>query len=250
LAAEPPRCIDHLLDTASELLDESVFPVFDPLGRRLVVPGRRGETLTVFDALRLERLAELPGGGRYHNLFALAPNGRFLAVHERSMPQWWEAKLVGWVGRPLPWKRDDCDACSVHFYDLETGASRGRVPAGQVPSFDPPVICGDDSRAGWDTDTLIGFGPDGRSLWVYRQDWDQRSRPSPFHVRCWAVPSPWPPAWLLGVTALGGLLAVADGWSARRRGRPAGRKAPRLVEFGDGRDGGAVRYSQQPRAVT
>jgi hypothetical protein len=33
----------------------------------------------------------------------------------------------------------------------------------------------------------------------------------------WAVPSGWPPLWLLGVTALGGLLAVADWRRVRRR---------------------------------
>jgi hypothetical protein len=46
--------------------------------------------------------------------------------------------------------------------------------------------------------------------------------PGTLRVQQWAVPTGWPPAWLLGVTALGLFLMAADYRRSRRRRAAAG----------------------------
>jgi hypothetical protein len=84
----------------------------------------------------------------------------------------------------------------ARLFDLTTGSEAGRVPSGI---------------------TLIGFSPDGRSLWSGSQT--VVGDTSLMVVEQWAVPTGRPPAWLLAVTALGVLLAVADWRRTRRRRR-------------------------------
>ena len=63
---------------------------------------------------------------------------------------------------------------------------------------------------------LLGFSPDGQTLWTSRPDPPNRS-PHGYRYEGWAVPTAWPPAWLLAVTVLAILLVIADWYRSRRR---------------------------------
>ena len=91
----------------------------------------------------------------------------------------------------------------VQLFATDTGAERGTR-----------TVAGDDV-------SLLGFAPDGASFWTAARTTDPATGDAVRLVERWAVPSPSPPAWLLTVTALGLLLAVADHRYSRRR-RTAG----------------------------
>jgi hypothetical protein len=220
LAAEPPHCIDHQLVKAPQPFDGRIQ--FAPRGRRFLVPGgHRDYTTAIFDRDSLAPIAELPvdiDGGRH----TFSPDGRCLASlvggFDRPQPRW-ETWLEGWAGQRLPWNRNDDRECHFEFRDLATGAIRGRVPAGFWPW---PGDWLTPSRY----DVPLGFSPDGRMFWVCRDDYDEQRRWKRTIVRCWAVPSPWPPLWLIAVTALGVLLVVAAWRRSRRRVTAVGAGTP------------------------
>jgi WD40 repeat protein len=216
LSQKPPCAIDPLLTEGQAPFHGHDFPVFDRVGRRFLVPGWREGTVAVFDAVTLARAGEYPAMPHLGDL-ALSPQGHLLAVRElpfRMTPARWDLWFEEWFGRPPPWRPNQE---SIHFYDLATGASRGRVPT-DTPLFTPSFL-----NPPWNdhVGSLLGFSPDGQSLWSYGLSAEGAGDKARLRVRQWAVPSRWPPAWLIGVAALGVLLAVVDGWHARRQRRTA-----------------------------
>ena len=62
---------------------------------------------------------------------------------------------------------------------------------------------------------LLGYAADGKSLWTgsFTSEPAMIGEDTPdgtLRVQQWAVPTFWPPAWLLAVTCLALLIAVAD----------------------------------------
>jgi hypothetical protein len=89
--------------------------------------------------------------------------------------------------------------CVVQRFDAQTGAERA--------VFDQ----GGEGR-------LLGFSPDGQTLWTSAFVAETADGQQGVAViRGWVTPSPWPPAWLIAVTAGAGLLASADYRYSRRR---------------------------------
>jgi hypothetical protein len=142
---------------------------------------------------------------------AVSPDGRLLAAMEGPGTTAWAVWVERLLRRPLPGRRL---RAYVRLTDRHTGADLGRVPA--LPQG-------------------LGFDPDSRSVWSHDQTADPASGAVWLHVRQTRVPPPGPPAWLVGLTVLAVLLAVADGWRSRRRvglsaaavgGYPAGQGGP------------------------
>ena len=205
LSTDPPRNLDHLLagtETNGRLWPTGFdYPLFNPPGTRFVVPGTEWQTWIVYDAAALAPVATCRVDGIAFQVPVISPDGRLLAavVGASLKPPAWEVWLAKLLGRPAPLFGPPSRAA---VYDLTTGVELGRVPSGSV---------------------FIGFSPDSQSLWSYSQSVDEASGRTVLEVQQWAVPTGRPPAWLLAVTGLAVLLAVADGWRCRRRrGEAAG----------------------------
>lgn len=121
-----------------------------------------------------------------------SPDGRVVAVHaacQRPMAPANFDELLEFLRSGFTMTKEQFVVC---LYDTSTGRRRAVIPT-------------------WDTGepTVLSFAPDGQSVWTVE----------PFggalRGRRWAIPSGWPPAWLLVATAAGILLLIAD-W---RRGR-------------------------------
>jgi WD40 repeat protein len=210
VTVDPPRCLDELLEIHGDHSEVGrmafVHPLFSPDGSRFVVPGRLGRTLAIHDAVTLapRSVGKVGLDGFRRPRSAISLDGHWLAVACRSsspQPSRFEAWLAGTFGRPFLWSGPHAD---VRVYNLTTGGETGRVP----------------------TDGgVLGFAADGRSFWTYTQMPTTinypRANPTTLEVRQWAVPSGWPPAWLLGVTVVGVLLIAAD-WQRGRRRATAG----------------------------
>jgi len=213
LAVCPPRCLDDLLDRAAGASAGGqqavpVVPTFAANGSRFIVPmvGRR--EFVIFDAHRLTPVATAPSltgpqtSGRGISWPELSLDGRYMAVVELapvSPPLRIEQWLSGWLGRPV---RLFGPRGNVHVHDITTGAELGRIPA---------------------DGSILGFSHDGHTLWTYSQDRDRGTGQQMLEVQQWAVPTGYPPAWLLAVTTVGLLLIAADWHRGRRRRAPAGR---------------------------
>src|SRR5262249_15012581 len=133
-----------------------LYPLFTKDGTRFLVPGPEPHTYVIHDAATLAPLATVgpgPSGpanaiGMWSNRPVLSPDSRRLAIgaNTYSTPMTRiEAWLTQWLGRPVffPGRRGD-----VRLYDLATRADAGRLPA--------------DGR-------VLGFAPDGRTLWTYAE---------------------------------------------------------------------------------
>lgn len=214
LAADPPRCLDDLLSGTRRSPGPGApdyttpvaysYPLFTKDGTRFLVPGPEPETFVIHDAATLVPLATVgpgpsgPAGalGMWSNAPVLSPDGRRLAIGAnagfRPMTPV-EAWLTQRLGRPVffPGRRGD-----VRLYDLATGADAGRLPA--------------DGR-------VLGFAPDGRTLWTYAEKSGGSIDRPVLEVCQWAVPTGQPPIWLLGLTVTGLLLVIADWRRGRRR---------------------------------
>jgi hypothetical protein len=205
LAANPPRCLDELLEINGGHTERGYMafdhPVFTSDGARFVVPGRLPGTLAIHDAATLVPRAVVNKGldGFRRPRSALSLDGRWLAVSCRglsSYPSRVEAWLARMVGRQSLWSGAHTH---VKIVNMTTGAEVGRIPT--------------------DADVL-GFAADSRSFWTYTQTPTTINYPrtNPLEVRQWAVPTGWPPAWLHSVTAVGVLTIIAD-WRRGRRPR-------------------------------
>jgi WD40 repeat protein len=204
----PPRRLDRLLEndhkqlilpsTCILVVVASPYPAFSPDGRWLLVPGEPG-TLELRPTADVSRRTVVPlrrPDNETEPLFS--PGGKLLAValghedQEGTPLEQWLNHRTGFP--PLPRHR-----FKVQLFDTDTGAERAAW-----------TVCG--SFRG----QVLGFGPDGRSVWteahVTEDVWKRDVRV----LELWPA-SGWPPLWLVGLSALGVLLAVADGWRARRR---------------------------------
>jgi WD40 repeat protein len=212
LAADPPRCRDDLLADTRRSPGPGApdyptpvaypYPLFTKDGMRFLVPGPEPHTFVIYDAAALTPLATVgpgpsgPAGriGEWSNAPVLSADGRRLAIGANTyftpMTRV-EAWLTQMLGRPVffPGRHGE-----VRLYDLATGADAGRLPA--------------DGR-------VLGFAPDGRTLWTYAEKPGAAFNQPVLEVCQWAVPTGRPPAWLFTVTGVGLLLIAAD-W---RRGR-------------------------------
>jgi WD40 repeat protein len=202
LSADPPRNLDHLL--GGTVLNSQgppngfQYPLFNAPGTCFVVPGPEPQSWVIHDAATLAPVATCRVGGIGFQAPVISPDGRLMAAAVGSSlakPPVWEVWLANLLGRPTPLFGPPSRAT---VFDLTTGAELGRVPSGS---------------------TLLGFSPDGQSLWSYSQNPDPTSGGWALEVQQWALPSPRPPLWLFAVTALGVLLGVADVWRAHRRRR-------------------------------
>lgn len=195
LLESPPRNLDRLLagnEETGRRLDASLFPLFTPRGGRFLVPAASKGGLTVYDSGTLTPVVDLPlpnplwteSGTR-----ALSTNGRMLAWPDpiRSHPLGWLYELLK---RPAPYNR------GARLFDIERGEKVGHVPPG---------------------DSVLGFAPDGNSLWMLRHTENRNGSPGTLEVHQWAVPTGGTPAWPWAVTVLAVVLAVADRQRSRRR---------------------------------
>jgi WD40 repeat protein len=220
----PPRVIDisGALDFAGLMGALNVaasYPVFSPDGTRFVGPGPDEDTLVFRETAVPERATSAHAKVRPIDRPAFAPDGRSLAILRLDwfQPLWrqaanWLSTSVGW-SPPFEW---DVRYELVAF-DATTGAVAGRV-------------------GGFEARTrLIGFGPDGRTVWTMSHipdsplpnPWSEPARPLPetvgtLRVQEWAVPTGWPPLWLVAVTTLGAWLIIADWRRSRRRAMTGG----------------------------
>jgi hypothetical protein len=222
----PPRAIDikgYFMDSSPgfvRLWELGVaYLIFAPDGSHFFGPGENA--LALWEAGALDRRLIVGNSVRPIDRPEFAPDGRTLAVlHPAPFLEIWKQgvnRLYTSLSRP---PRYDAEPRSeLAFFDARSGAVRGRI--GDLPAG----TC------------LIGFGPDGRTVWTFRHTpaaaAPAATVPAPgpnlpplvqvsttgdgtLRVQEWAVPPPWPPAWLLAVTALGLLLAIGDRWRARR----------------------------------
>jgi WD40 repeat protein len=206
LAANPQDCLDGLLEINGDHteLGHMAFdhPLFTSDGARFVVAGRFGGTLAIYDAVILVPRAVVKKGldGLQRPRSALSPDGRWLAVACRglsSYPSRVEAWLARIVGRQFLWSGTHTH---VKIVNMMTGAEVDHIPTDAA---------------------VLGFAADSRSFWTYTQTPTTinypRANPTTLEVRRWAVPTGWPPAWLVALTVVGILLIAADWWHGRRR---------------------------------
>jgi WD40 repeat protein len=211
LAADAPRCLDELLDIYGDHpeLGRVAFglPLFSPDGARFVVPSHPERKIAIYDTATVTPRGVVTIGfdGFRRPLSALSPDGRWLAVACRglsSYPSRLEAWLARIVGRQFFWSGTHAH---VKIVKMATAAEVGRIPTDAA---------------------VLGFAADSRSFWTYTQTPTTvnypTTNPTTLEVRQWAVPSGWPPAWLVVVTAVGILLIAADWQRGRRRRAPAG----------------------------
>jgi hypothetical protein len=197
-------------------------PVFAPDGTRFVAPGPDPDTLAFSETAHPQRRAIGQKRVQPIDRPQFGPDGRALAVmHPAPFLDVWK-QTVNWLYKLFNWPpRYEAESrCELVFFDARTGAVSGRIGGLEAGTH------------------LIGFGPDGRTDWTFTHTLDPPpsvpaaapGRPwvsqmvatgdGTLRVQEWSMPSPWPPAWLSGVTALGVLLVAAD-WRHSRRRRPA-----------------------------
>jgi hypothetical protein len=206
LAADPPRRLDHLLPKAVETFvkpyeSAEEYPVFDPTGARFVAR-RLDEPLTVYDAATLAPVASCRPASYVTRRPVFSADGRRLAVATRPPVPAWEVWLNKALRRPWP-LQDTLDGDpvrdGVQVFDATTGAALALFPFG------------------WD---VLGFGPDGRTVWAYGQRDDPKTKENVLEVQQWAMPPSGPPAWLWALTAAVVALAVTDRVRSRRMATP------------------------------
>jgi WD40 repeat protein len=192
LSTDPPRNLDSLLADTGVNTDGPPnslrYPLFNPTGTRFLVPRPEHGSLVVHDAATLVPLVVHHIGGLGIETPVFSPDGRWVAIlggGSLARPLAWQVWIARLLGQPDTFFRPRSYA---RLIDLTTGAEAGRVPCGA---------------------TLLGFSADSRSLWSYSQS-------AVLEVEQWAVPSPWPPLWLVSATAIGVLLIVVD-WRRSRR---------------------------------
>jgi WD40 repeat protein len=200
---DPPECLDRLffeVDLPDQKLKTYLFPAFTPDGR-MVVPGPEadGPMLGLWDTADFRfRAAYRLRYPREDAAPVFAPDGRTFALLFSN-----RMKLVDqveeWLKETFHLPLTLPHRYVVQLFATDTGAELGTR-----------TVPGDDV-------SLIGFAPDGASFWTAARTADPATGEAVRLVERWAVPSPWPPAWLLAVTAFGVLLAVADRWRSRRR---------------------------------
>jgi WD40 repeat protein len=201
MTRDPPQCADALITGTSLVvqspaggLNTQSYPVFAPEGGRMLVPSRDGDPRvlelrdTADGSLRAVCRLRYPAEGIVP---VFSPDGRTFAVFYRNQQNSLD-QVKEWLHDTFHLLLALSPRHAVQLFDTETGQERGFHSG-----------TGDNVR-------LLGLSPDGNSFWT------QTPAPDPL-VERWAVPSPWPPAWLLTVTAFGVLLAVADRWRWRRR---------------------------------
>jgi WD40 repeat protein len=209
----PPRCLDHLLAedrtrfwSRSVMAHASRYPIFSPDGRWVVVPGSEPGLLELRPAADLDRRTVLRLRRSEDNIqLSFSPDSRTLV----AATGFWENRMGT---APEQWLHDrfgvpTLPRCrfAVQLFDTDTGAERAAWTVN-----------------GYFNGSLLGFGLDGRSVWTEVHATDPAKEHGVRAIQLWAEPSPWPPAWLVGVTALGLALAAADRWRSRRRAVLAG----------------------------
>jgi WD40 repeat protein len=200
LSTSPPHCLDALLEGTAKLYGQPVrgdeYPLFSKDGSRFVVPGNGDEfSWVAYDSGSLVRIAECTWPYETVNSSApkVSPDGRYLAQSANAQfnpPRPWETWLERQLGRPMPWRTGN----SILIYDLTTGAIVGRSPG---------------------LEELLGFAPDGRSVWAYSNR-TADGQPG-LRVQQMSLPSWNPPAWLVVVTAAAIGFAILDWHRTRRR---------------------------------
>jgi WD40 repeat protein len=181
------------------------YPHFSPDGTRFVGPGPDEETLAFRETATPDRAVIVPLKAWSIDRPLFAPDGRTLAVlyppDYLSPWQWAINRLCQSFDWPEPYA---LDRCHVVYHDATTGAVRGQME--HLP---------DGTR-------LIGFSPGGRTIWTVTRIPDDDGGDGILRVQEWAVPTGWPPWWLVAVTAVGVLLAIADWRRSRRRAATGG----------------------------
>jgi WD40 repeat protein len=202
------RMFEVQTTTMVYLADSPAYPIVAPDGARFVGPAPAGDTLAFRETAAPERPVLAAKKVQQVDPPQFAPDGRSLAVLHAApfLPLWQQA--VNWayqtVRRPAPYVGEARYDLAV--FDATTGAERGHI--GNLP---PGTH-------------LIGFGPDGRTAWTMTHTPDPPAEgqrggtgDGTLRVQEWAVPTGWPPLWLVAVTTLGVVVVVVDWRRARRR---------------------------------
>jgi WD40 repeat protein len=213
----PPTAVD-VAGSGPNRRDEfwSNYTVFASNGARFVGSGPEPGTLAFRETATPARAAVTRQRVEPTGRPEFTPDGHAIAVlhpAKSSLAPWKQA--VNWlsqlVKRPTVYYADP--QSEVLFFDARTADATGRL-----------------GRFAAGT-RLLGFGPTGQTVWTLTYTQGEKDPASlsgngepwsyldgALRVQEWAVPTGWPPPWLLAVTAVGVLLAVAD-WRRERRRR-------------------------------
>jgi dipeptidyl aminopeptidase/acylaminoacyl peptidase len=205
ITTDPPTNRDDLIATtgpalaAGRQLNSASGLTFVPGDTRWLVDNIADHTMTVREprAPSPEVILRLSRGGWLYSDATFIRDNRTMAVASRFKASTAVQHLREWARRfasreILP------DSVGLQVFDLTTGRERMSLPR-------TPYGYG-----------IAGFAPDGESLWTFRIV--SLAAGAPLVFEQWAAASPWPPTWLLAVTAVGVLLAAAD-WRRERRRR-------------------------------
>jgi WD40 repeat protein len=189
------------------LPDEADYPIFAPDGARFVGPSADDRTLAFRETATPDRVTLTAKNVQPMNRPEFAPDSRTLAVLHSDwyMPLWQQAVNWAYQTANQPAQYLTVARSELVFFDATTGAVRGQL--NDFPN----------------TTLLIGYSPDGRTVWTmtYVPDLDPMDmdaiREGTLRVQEWAIPTGWPPLWLVALTTLGVVLVVADWRHSRRR---------------------------------
>jgi WD40 repeat protein len=174
------------------------YPFLIPHTDRMIVHGDDPDALELWSTADMTRRAvcrlRLP---KPTAQFATAADGSSLAVllgcNAPMFP-----RVAGFFNKYLGVPMTFHCSCVVQRFDTVTGAEQ--------------AVLNQDGEGG-----LLGFSPDGATLWTSAFVADSADGKSGVAViRGWMRPSPWPPVWLLAVTAFGLLLLGVDLHRGRR----------------------------------
>jgi hypothetical protein len=168
----------------------------------MVLPGDDLATLDVWSTADMTRRAfcQLRFAERSPQLTASADGSTLTVMLGGGSPLY--ARVMEFLQKHIGLPKTIRQNYLIQWFDTQTGAERAAF-----------------HQTG--NSRLLGFSPNGRTLWTSSFEADMAtSGGGTAVIRGWVMPTGWPPAWLLAMTAAVILFAIID-WR-RNRGRVAG----------------------------